>query len=150
VAYGQLSKREVTGSVSSITGKDIEKNTVFSLGNALYGKVAGMVVDQNSGEPGNDLPGFSLRGVTTFGYARAPLVLVDGFIRDLNSVSVFDVDKISVLKDAASTALYGIQGANGVILVTTKGGEAGKSKVTVDFSTGFQSPTRLPQFYLIC
>lgn len=147
VAYGQLSKREVTGSVSSITGKDIEKNTVFSLGNALYGKVAGMVVDQNSGEPGNDLPGFSLRGVTTFGYARAPLVLVDGFIRDLNSVSVFDVDKISVLKDAASTALYGIQGANGVILVTTKGGEAGKSKVTVDFSTGFQSPTRLPQFY---
>ncbi len=147
VAYGQLSKREVTGSVSSITGKDIEKNTVFSLGNALFGKVAGMVVDQNSGEPGNDLPGFSLRGVTTFGYARAPLVLVDGFIRDLNSVSVFDVDKISVLKDAASTALYGIQGANGVILVTTKGGQAGKSKVTVDFSTGFQSPTRLPQFY---
>lgn len=147
VAYGKLAKREVTGSVSSITGKDIEKNTVFSLGNALFGKVAGMVVDQNSGEPGNDLPGFSLRGVTTFGYARAPLVLVDGFIRDLNSVSVFDVDKISVLKDAASTALYGIQGANGVILVTTKGGEVGKSKVTVDFSTGFQSPTRLPQFY---
>jgi TonB-linked SusC/RagA family outer membrane protein len=147
VAYGNYAKREVTGSVSTITGKDIEKNTVFSLGNALFGKVAGLVVDQNSGEPGNDLPGFSLRGVTTFGFARAPLVLVDGFIRDLNSVSVFDVDKISVLKDAASTALYGIQGANGVILVTTKGGEAGKSKVTVDFSTGFQSPTRLPQFY---
>lgn len=147
VAYGLFSKREVTGSVSSITGKDIEKNMVFSLGNTLYGKVPGLIVDQNSGEPGNDLPGFSLRGVTTFGFARAPLVLVDGFIRDMNAVSVFDVEKISVLKDAASTAMYGIQGANGVILVTTKAGEQGKSKVTVDFSTGFQSPTRLPQFY---
>jgi TonB-linked SusC/RagA family outer membrane protein len=147
VAYGTFSKREVTSAVSTISGQDIEKNTVFSLGNALFGKVSGLIVDQNSGEPGNDLPGFSLRGVTTFGYARAPLVLVDGFIRDLNSVSVFDVESISVLKDASASAMYGIQAANGVILVTTKGGVEGKSKVTVDFSTGFQSPTRLPQYY---
>jgi TonB-linked SusC/RagA family outer membrane protein len=147
IAYGELPKRSVTGTVSSISGKDLEKNTVFSLGNALFGKIAGLVVTANSGEPGNDLPSFALRGVTTFGFARAPLVLVDGFIRDLNAVSVFDVDKISVLKDAASTALYGIQGANGVILVTTKSGKAGKSSLDVDVSTGFQSPTRLPQFY---
>jgi TonB-dependent SusC/RagA subfamily outer membrane receptor len=147
VAYGTFSKREVTSAVSTISGQDIEKNTVFSLGNALFGKVPGLIVDQNSGEPGNDLPGFSLRGVTTFGFARAPLVLVDGFIRDLNSVSVFDVESISVLKDASASAMYGIQAANGVILVTTKAGQEGKSKVTVDFSTGFQSPTRLPQYY---
>ncbi len=147
IAYGKVPKREVTASIVTLTGKDIEKNTVFSLGNALYGKVPGLIVDQNSGEPGNDLPGFSTRGVTTFGYARAPLVLVDGFIRDLNSVSVFDIENISVLKDASATAMYGIQAANGVVLVTTKGGTEGKTKLTVDFSNGVQSPTRLPQFY---
>ena len=146
IAYGKVKKRQVTSSITTLTGDDIEKNTVFSLGNVLYGKVAGLVVDQNSGEPGNDLPGFSLRGVTTFGFARAPLVLVDGFIRDLNSVSVFDIENISVLKDASATAMYGIQAANGVVLVTTKGGHEGKSKITVDFTNGFQSPTRLPQF----
>lgn len=147
IAYGRLPKREITGSVSTLTGTDIEKNTVFSLGNMLYGKIPGLVVDQNSGEPGNDLPGFSMRGVTTFGFARAPLVLVDGFIRDLNSVSVFDVEQITVLKDASATAMYGIQAANGVILVTTKGGKPGQSKLTVDFSSGAQTPTRLPTFY---
>lgn len=147
IAYGKVPKREVSASVVTLTGKDIEKNTVFSLGNALFGKVPGLIVDQNSGEPGNDLPGFSTRGVTTFGYARAPLVLVDGFIRDLNSVSVFDIENISVLKDASATAMYGIQAANGVVLVTTKGGTEGKAKVMVDFSNGFQSPTRLPRFY---
>ena len=99
IAYGRLPKREITSAVSTLTGSDIEKNTVFSLGNTLYGKVPGLIVDQNSGEPGNDLPGFSMRGVPTFGFARAPLVLVDGFIRDLNSVSVFDVDQITVLKE---------------------------------------------------
>lgn len=147
VAYGTYAKRAVTSSVSSLTGKDIEKNTVFSLGNTLFGKIPGLILDQNSGEPGSDQPGFSFRGVQTFGYARAPLVLVDGFIRDLNSVSVFDVDHISVLKDASATAMYGIQAANGVILVTTKSGAAGKSSLTVDFSSGLQSPTRLPTFY---
>jgi TonB-linked SusC/RagA family outer membrane protein len=147
VAYGTYAKRAVTSSVSTITGTDIEKNTVFSLGNALFGKVPGLILDQNSGEPGNDLPGISFRGVQTFGFSRAPLVLVDGFIRDLNSVSVFDVDKISVLKDASATAMYGIQAANGVILVTTKAGKMGKSKLTVDFTSGLQSPTRLPKFY---
>lgn len=147
IAYGRLPKREITSAVSSITGADIEKNTVFSLGNTLYGRVPGLIVDQNSGEPGNDLPGFSMRGVPTFGFARAPLVLVDGFIRDLNSVSVFDIEQISVLKDASATAMYGIQAANGVILVTTKGGKPGQSSLKVDFASGVQSPTRLPTFY---
>lgn len=147
IAYGRLPKREITSAVSSVTGADIEKNTVFSLGNSLYGRVPGLIVDQNSGEPGNDLPGFSMRGVPTFGFARAPLVLVDGFIRDLNSVSVFDIEQISVLKDASSTAMYGIQAANGVILVTTKGGKPGQSSLKVDFASGVQSPTRLPTFY---
>ncbi|MEO7530478.1 MAG: SusC/RagA family TonB-linked outer membrane protein [Sediminibacterium sp.] len=146
VAYGTMKKRNVSASVSSITGKDIEKNTVFSLGNTLYGKIPGLTIDQNSGEPGADAPGISLRGVPTFGYARAPLVLVDGFIRDLNSVSVFDLASISVLKDAAATALYGIQAANGVILVTTKQGVVGKNTVTFDVSKGVQSAVRLPQF----
>lgn len=147
IAYGNFPKREVSASVTTISGKDIEKNTVFSLGNTLYGKIPGLILDQSSGEPGNDLPGLLVRGVSTFGFARAPLVLVDGFIRDLNSVSVFDIESISVLKDASATAMYGIQAANGVILVTTKGGKQGKSKITIDFTQGFQSPTRLPGFY---
>ncbi|MFM1963795.1 MAG: hypothetical protein RLZZ172_2640 [Bacteroidota bacterium] len=147
VAYGKFPKREISAAINIISGKDIEKNTVFSLGNALYGKVPGFILDQSSGEPGNDLPGLLVRGVSTFGFARAPLVLVDGFIRDLNSVSVFDIESIAVLKDASATAMYGIQAANGVILVTTKGGKEGKSKITVDLTHGFQSPTRLPEFY---
>lgn len=147
ITYGKRSKRSISSSVSTITGADVEKNTVFSLGNALYGKMPGLIVDQNSGEPGNDLPGLTVRGVQTFGFARAPLVLVDGFIRDLNSVSVFDIESISVLKDASATAMYGIQAANGVVLVKTKSGKQGKSKLTVDYTSGFQSPTRLPEFY---
>ena len=147
VAYGKFPKREISAAVSTIQGKDIEKNTVFSLGNSLFGKIPGLILDQSSGEPGNDLPGLLVRGVSTFGFARAPLVLVDGFIRDLNSVSVFDIESIAVLKDASATAMYGIQAANGVILVTTKGGKEGKSKITVDLTHGYQSPTRLPEFY---
>ena len=136
-----------SASVFTISGKDIEKNSVFSLGNSLYGKIPGLILDQNSGEPGNDLPGFSFRGVQTFGFSRAPLVLVDGFIRDLNAVSVFDVESISVLKDASATALYGAMAANGVVFVTTKSGKQGAPKLVVDFSSGIQSPTRLPEFY---
>jgi TonB-linked SusC/RagA family outer membrane protein len=146
IAYGKVSKEGVSSSISGVSGKDIEKNTVFSLGNALYGKIVGLTLDQNGGEPGNDAPGFTVRGVGTFGWSHAPLVLVDGFERDLNSVSVFDVESISVLKDAAATSLYGLKAANGVIMVNTKRGFAGKSKVSVDLSQGVQSPVKLPEF----
>ncbi|MEI7423813.1 MAG: SusC/RagA family TonB-linked outer membrane protein [Prolixibacteraceae bacterium] len=146
IAYGRVRKESIGSSVSSISGKDVEKNTVFSLGNALYGRIAGLTLSQTSGEPGNDAPGLTIRGVGTFGWSHAPLYLVDGFERDLNSVSVFDVESISVLKDAAATSLYGLKAANGVIMVNTKRGIAGKSKVSVDLSQGIQSPSKLPQF----
>jgi TonB-linked SusC/RagA family outer membrane protein len=144
--YGKMPKRNVTSSVSSLTGKDIEKNSVYSLGNALFGKIPGLIVSQSGGEPGNDAPGFNVRGIGTFGWSKAPIVIVDGFERDLNSVSVFDVESISVLKDAAATSLYGIRAANGVIMVTTKRGVAGKSRLNVDVTQGIQSPIRLPEF----
>jgi len=146
IAYGTVKKESVSSSISTIGGKEIGKNTVFSLGNALYGRIPGLTLSQNGGEPGNDAPGFSVRGVGTFGWAHAPLILVDGFERDLNSVSVFDVENISVLKDGAATALYGLKAANGVIAVTTKRGFVGKSKVSVDLSQGVQAPIRLPEF----
>lgn len=146
IAYGKVTKESVSSSITGITGKEIEKNTVFSLGNALYGKIVGLTLDQNGGEPGNDAPGFTVRGVGTFGWSHAPLVLVDGFERDLNSVSVFDVESISVLKDAASTSLYGLKAANGVIMVNTKRGYTGKSRVAVDLSQGVQAPIKLPEF----
>lgn len=146
IPYGKMTKRNVSSSISSISGKDIEKNTVFSLGNTLFGKIPGLIVDQNGGEPGSDNPGFNVRGTGTFGWSHAPLILVDGFERDLNSVSVYDVESISVLKDASATALYGMKGANGVIMVTTKRGVVGKSSLSVDFTQGFQSPIKLPEF----
>ena len=144
--YGNMPKRNVTSSVSSVTGKDIEKNSVYSLGNVLFGKIPGLIVDQAGGEPGNDAPGFNVRGVGTFGWSKAPLILVDGFERDLNSVSVYDVEAISVLKDAAATSMYGIRAANGVIMVITKRGIPGKSRLNVDITQGLQSPIRLPEF----
>ncbi|MDP4225324.1 MAG: SusC/RagA family TonB-linked outer membrane protein [Bacteroidota bacterium] len=146
VLYGKMPKRSVSSSISSISGKDIEKNTVFSLGNTLYGKIPGLILDQAGGEPGYDTPGFNVRGIGTFGYSKAPIILVDGFERDLNSVSVYDVESISVLKDASATALYGIRAANGIIMVTTKRGIVGQKNLTVDVTQGFQSPIRLPKF----
>lgn len=146
IAYGKVKKESISSSINAVSGQEIEKNTVFSLGNALYGRIPGLILDQNGGEPGNDAPGFTVRGTGTFGWSHAPLILVDGFERDLNSVSVFDVESISVLKDGAATALYGLKAANGVVMVTTKRGFIGKSKVSVDLSQGVQAPIRLPKF----
>lgn len=118
--------RLTTSSISAIDGQDVEGNSVSSLGNILFGKIPGLFVQQTSGEPGSDAPTFLIRGKHTFTGDNSPLVLVDGYPRDLNTLTVDEVESISVLKDAAATALYGMDGANGIILVTTKRGKAGK------------------------
>lgn len=146
IPYSYVLKESITSSISAVNGNEIGKNTVFSLGNTLYGRIPGLIMDQNGGEPGNDAPGYNVRGVGTFGWSHAPLILVDGFERDLNSVSVFDVESIAVLKDGAATALYGLKAANGVIAVTTKRGFVGKNMISVDLSQGVQAPIRLPKF----
>lgn len=145
VAYGRATKQNVTYSVSTIQGSDIINNSVYAAGNTLYGKLPGLAVLQRTSEPGNDAPTLYLRGRSTTA-TNTPLIMVDGIERDLNDVPVEDIASISVLKDAAATVLYGIRGANGAILVTTRRGVTGDLKINAKLEQGFQTPTRVPTF----
>ena len=140
IAYGSQKKVTVTGSVSSVNTDDIVKTPVASLGNALSGKLPGLSSVQMSGKPGGDSPDLYVRGDAN------PLVLVDGVERSFFDIDPNEVENVTVLKDASSTAVFGVRGANGVILVTTKRGEKGKAKVNVTSSFGIQTPTRLLDF----
>jgi len=137
---------ENTSSISTVTGKTIYKGSSYSPGNALYGLLPGLTVIQRSGEPGLEDPDFRIRGNGTFGNTNYPLVLVDGFEHDLNTIAVEDIESISVLKDASANLLYGGRAANGVIVVTTKRGALGKAKVSVNVMRGMQSPMGSPKF----
>ena len=145
--FQSLPLKEVTSSISVLTSKSLSNNSVLALGNALYGRIPGLNVKQSVGEPGDDYPSLLIRGRHTFTGSNSPLVLVDGFEREFNTLSIEEVQSISVLKDAASTALYGMDGANGIVLVTTKRGLP--EKATADFKVefGVKAPTRLPEFY---
>lgn len=133
-------------SISAVKGEVVTKNSSYSLGNALYGLLPGLVVLQGSGEPGDDSPDFRIRGNGTFGNSNYPLVLVDGFEHDLNSLAIEDIATISVLKDASAAILYGGKAANGVIVITTKRGKQGKTNISVNVMQGVQSPLDLPEF----
>lgn len=135
-----------TSSISTIDGKIIDKSSTFNIGNALYGLLPGLNILQKSGEPGADDPDYRIRGNGTFGNSNYPLVLVDGFQRDLNSLSMEDIESISVLKDASAAILYGSKAANGVILVKTKRGQKGLTKISVNLMSGVQNPIGLPKF----
>jgi len=147
VAYGSTTRRANTSSVSSVDGSQLT-NSVSALGSALYAKLPGLFLQQGSGEPGNDGPlYYFIRGrVTTGSASNQPMYFVDGFERDINTVQVEDVENVSVLKDAAATALYGARGANGVIMVTTKRGHEGKPRFTANVQYGMQSPNVKPTF----
>jgi TonB-linked SusC/RagA family outer membrane protein len=147
VGYGTQEKKEITGAVSQINGDDVKKSQVVSMGNALAGRIAGVIVNQPNGEPGNDDAKILIRGRGTIGDA-SPLYVIDGVAnRDTQGIARLDpndIESISVLKDG-SAAIYGAQGANGVILVTTKRGKTGKPKISYSFNEGFVNPTRLPK-----
>lgn len=147
IAYGKRKKGEIISSMSTINGDKLH-NSVSALGTSLYGKLPGLFMQQGQGEPGDDQPlYYFIRGTITFGNAsNQPMVMVDGFERDLNTVQVEDVENIAVLKDAAATSLYGARGANGVIQITTKRGETGRVKVNTSIQTGFSAPARVPEF----
>ena len=145
VGYGVQKKVNVIGSVETVGSKDLNRVPVSNVSNALAGRLAGAVVQQSNGEPGNDGASIRIRGKATLGNGE-PLVVIDGIPgRDLNSLNISDVESISVLKDA-SAAIYGARAANGVILVTTKQGTK-ETPLTVNygFYYGFQSPTKLPE-----
>ena len=147
VAYGKRSKSELTASISTISAKNLERSPVTTLGNAIQGFGSGLTVLRVTGsEPGWDDPYIFIRGFQTFGDGFRPLVLVDDVERDFSQLDPEEIESFSILKDAAATAMYGMRGANGVILVTTKRGFTGKPVITYRSQFGVQSPTRLPEY----
>lgn len=137
IAYGAQKKVTITGAVSNVGGSELLKSPTASLGNALSGKLPGVSSVQYSGMPGGDDPILHVRGVGSLN-GSSPLVLVDGVERSFSQIDPNEVEDISILKDASATAVFGVRGANGVILVTTKRGEAGKTKISLSTSYGIQ------------
>lgn len=130
VGYGTQKKVSVVGSISNIAPAAIKQTATTSLPNALSGRMPGIITRQTSGEPGFDAASIYIRGIATWG-EKAPLVLVDGIERSINSVNPDEVESLSVLKDASATAVYGVKGANGVILINTKRGKQGKPQISL-------------------
>jgi TonB-linked SusC/RagA family outer membrane protein len=144
-ASGPQKKVSVTGAITTVDVKTLKVPT-SNITNALAGNVAGVIAMQVSGEPGANQSEFWIRGISTFGAGASALVLVDGFERPFNEINVEDIESFSVLKDASATAIYGSRGANGVILITTKKGEAGKIQISGKVEYGYSTRTRTPQF----
>ena len=144
IGYGTQSKITLTGSVTSTTGAELVKNSSVNLSQGLAGRMSGVIVNNRSGEPGRDDPSIHIRGFSTFG-TTTPLYIIDGVERDgMTRLNPDDIESITVLKDA-SAAIYGARAANGVILITTKKGQEGKTSFSVDFSTSFSAPTKIPE-----
>jgi TonB-linked SusC/RagA family outer membrane protein len=144
VAYGTQKKASVIAAVTSINPEDLRVPT-SNLTSSIAGRVAGVISYQRSGEPGRDNAEFFIRGVSTFGYARSPLILIDGIettSTDLARLQPDDIASFSIMKDATATALYGARGANGVILVTTKEGKEGVVKINVRYEKSYSAPTK--------
>jgi len=145
VGYGKQKRVTMTGSVSTITTKDLLQSPVSNLTNALAGRLPGLITTQRSGEPGVDASALYIRGVATLGNAR-PIVVVDGVERSMDYIDPNDIESFSILKDAASTAVFGMRGANGVVMVTTRRGKRSAPQMSFRTSYGKQEPTKIPEF----
>ena len=146
VGYDTQKKVNLTGSVSAISAESLKNKPVVSSSTALQGIAAGVTVTTQSGAPGDDGGMIRVRGIGTFGgSSAAPLVLIDGVEGSIDAVDATQIDKISVLKDAASSAIYGSRAANGVVLVTTKRGVKGHRSISYRGYVGWQEPTRMPK-----
>ncbi len=144
VAFAKQKKESVIGSISTLNTKEL-KIPSSNLTTALAGRISGLISYQRSGEPGQDDASFFVRGVTSFAYAKGPLILIDGVemsSSDLARMQPDDIASFSIMKDATATALYGARGANGVILVTTKEGKEGKAQISFRYETSFSMPTK--------
>ena len=141
VAYGTAKKSAFTGSASVVSSDEINKIQSSNAINALNGKTSGVQMNTSSGQPGATTPSIRIRGISSINAGKDPLVILDGipYDGDLNNISNQDIESMTVLKDAASSALYGARGANGVIIITTKKGNAGQAKITVDAKWGVNS-----------
>ncbi|MFC6859940.1 SusC/RagA family TonB-linked outer membrane protein [Zunongwangia atlantica] len=147
VGYGRQEKASVVGSISQTTGENLQRTGgVTNIGAALTGQLPGVVTTSSTGLPGSEDPNIYIRGQTSWNNSR-PLILVDGIERSMNDVAISSVESISVLKDASATAVYGVRGANGVILITTKRGKQGKASINVRANTIVKTASRLPAKY---
>lgn len=147
VGYTTQKKATITGSVATITTKDLKQSPTANINNALAGRMPGLMVNQFSGgEPGVDVADVNIRGIGTYG-DKSPIVIVDGVERDMSYLSAEEIETFTILKDASATAAYGIRGANGVIIVQTKRGQA-QEKATVNFkaSYGSNNPVKFPKY----
>ncbi|WP_342648184.1 TonB-dependent receptor [Mucilaginibacter sp. CSA2-8R] len=147
VGYGQQKKASVVGAIVQTTGKVLERTGgVTNLGMALTGNLPGLVTQSSSGQPGGEDPQITIRGTSSWNNSAA-LVLVDGIERSISSLDISSVESISVLKDASATAVYGVRGANGVILVTTKKGVEGKPQIQFRSNVTTKIASKLPEKY---
>ncbi len=145
VGRGTQRKISVVGAVTNIKPADLQVPAV-SVTNMLGGRVPGIIAVTRSGEPGNDFSEFWVRGISTFGAGASALILIDGVEGDLNTLDPADIESFTVLKDASATAVYGVRGANGVVLVTTRRGKSGKITVDVKSNVGLSYSARLPNY----
>lgn len=144
IAYGNQDKGLVTSAISSISNKELIKSPVASVTNVLAGAMPGVSSIQSSGQPGKDAADIYVRGSGSLNNSMSkPLILVDGVEREFSQIDPNEIESISVLKDASSTAVFGVRGANGVVLVTTRRGKSGKPQISVSTSLGLQQPISL-------
>ena len=144
VGFGQQKKASVVGAITQTDAKVLERTGgVTSLGQALSGNLPGVVTMTASGQPGEEDPEITIRGVTSWN-SSSPLILVDGVERPMSSVDINSVQSISVLKDASATAVFGVRGANGVVLITTKRGQEGKATINVNANMTLKTYSKLP------
>jgi len=147
VGYGQQKKASVVGAITQTTGETLQRAAgITDIGAALTGNLPGVITTASSGIPGEEEPQIVIRGASSWNNS-APLVLVDGIERPMSSVDIQSVATISVLKDASATAVYGVKGANGVILITTKRGAEGKAQIGVSANAIMKIPSKLPDKY---
>lgn len=145
VGHATQRKISVTGAVTNINVNEL-KVPATSVANMLGGRVPGVVSVLRSGEPGQDMSQFWIRGISTFGAGSSALVLVDGVAGNINTIDPEDIASFTILRDASATAVYGVRGANGVILVTTKKGKAGKLSISVKMNSGISYSPRMPEY----
>lgn len=146
VGYGAQKKESVIGAISQVSSKDLLSTPTANVTQAIAGKIPGVVTTQTSGAPGMDDASINIRGRATFAGDGSPLVMVDGVERAFSQVAPDDIESISVLKDASATAVYGVRGANGVILVTTKRGKEMKPEVSFTGNFMWGTATRKPNY----
>lgn len=149
VGHGVQRKISVTGAISTVDVKELNRGSVTSLSNMLAGRVAGLIGVQGSGEPGKDVSEFWIRGISTFGANSSALVLIDGIDRgagSLNDIDPQDIESFSILKDASATAVYGARGANGVVLINTKRGSEDKMSINANVKSMVEWLPRLPKY----